>query len=115
MSQNLPSEIRAELAHRVDQLVGSGMDRALARRKVWDEYQDELVNIANQMHGAAEPAPPELPPPKHDWPQAQDLSRHGNKPLYQARPDSGNDYWTPERKAKSLSELGKLKEFLRMK
>lgn len=103
MSQELPAEIRAELAQRVEKLVVAGMDRALARRRVWDEYQDDLVSIANQMHRAAEPAPPELPPPKPLIPQA--------KP----RADSGEHFFTPERMAKSRSELAKIKQQLGIK
>ncbi|WP_297572644.1 hypothetical protein [uncultured Deefgea sp.] len=106
---NLTPEVQAELAAAVDVLVASGVDRALARQKVWQNYQNDLIAIAQDLPSVAECATPELPPPK--WSQ-QDLSRTGNKPFYQRRADDGAAFWTPDRKAKNRSELEKLKNTL---
>ncbi|PHV01504.1 hypothetical protein CSQ88_11695 [Iodobacter sp. BJB302] len=58
---DLDEATRAELAGKVDKLVLGGMDRLLARRRVWDDYQAELVTIAAGVAGIDE-RPPPLPP-----------------------------------------------------
>lgn len=113
--RDLPDHVKAELAAAVETMAAQGVDRLIARQKVWQNYQNELVAIAETMPSVADRAVPELPPPKQDWRGQQDLSRHGNKPLFRPRADSGEQYWTPERKAKSQSELEKVKQLLRMK
>ncbi|WP_410499679.1 hypothetical protein [Chitinibacter sp. S2-10] len=110
---DLPAHIKAELAAAVETMVAQGVDRLMARQKVWQNYQNELVVIAETMHSVADRAVPELPPPKPY--QQQDLSRHGNKPLYRPRADSGDDYWNPERKAKARAGIEQVKQQLRMK
>lgn len=107
---SLPPEVAAELSAATDVLVAAGVDRAMARQKVWQDYQAELITLAGAECSVAERAVPELPPPKYR--STEDLARNGNKPIYQPRTDSGDGFWTPERKAKSQSELDKLKQQL---
>lgn len=105
----LPAEIQAELRRRQAELEAAGWATPLARQKVWQDYQAELVMLASTEASVAEIEPPELPPPK--WRSNEDLARNGNKPWYRPRADS-EQYWTPERKAKNQSELDKLKQQL---
>ncbi|STQ91366.1 hypothetical protein EV682_103147 [Iodobacter fluviatilis] len=106
--RDLDEATRAELAAKVEKRVAAGMDRSLARRKVWDDYQAELVAIAAGVAGIDErPPPPDLPPAREKGKTYQPKS------WYIPRTDSGQDFFTPERMQKSRSELEKLKKRLK--
>ncbi|WP_293934001.1 hypothetical protein [Iodobacter sp.] len=102
----LDEATRAELSRSVDALVEGGMDRLLARRKVWDDYQSELIVIADKEAGIDERPP--LPP----LPEARGKT-YQPKRWYLPRPDSGDDFFTPERIQKSRSALENLKQHLK--
>ncbi|PHV02819.1 hypothetical protein [Iodobacter sp. BJB302] len=106
--RDLDEATRAELAGKVDKLVLGGMDRLFARRKVWNDYQAELVTIAAGVAGIDERPPPDLPPAREKGKTYQPKS------WYIPRPDSGQDFFTPERMQKSRSELEKLKKRLKV-
>jgi hypothetical protein len=104
--RDLDKATRVELANKVDQLVLGGMDRLFARRQVWNDYQAELVAIAASVEGIDErPPPPALTSEKG--------KSYQPKSWYIPRPDSGQNFFTPERIEKSRSELAKLKQNLK--
>ncbi|MCX7204773.1 MAG: hypothetical protein NT086_02055 [Proteobacteria bacterium] len=104
----LDEATRAELSRSVETLVDEGMDRPLARRKVWDDYQSELIAIADKEAGIDERPP--LPP----LPEARETGKtYQPKRWYMPRPDSGDDFFTPERMQKSRSALENLKQHLK--
>lgn len=105
---DLDEAIRADLAAKVETLVADGMDRLFARRQVWNDYQAELVAIAASVEGIDErPPPPTLAPEMG--------KSYQPKSWYIPRPDSGQDFFTPERMHKSRSELEKLKQRMGVK
>ncbi|MFC7419378.1 hypothetical protein ACFQNF_05745 [Iodobacter arcticus] len=107
--RDLDEATRAELADKVELLVVGGMDRLFARRQVWNDYQAELVAIAASVEGIDERPPPDLPPPREKGKSYQPKS------WYIPRPDSGQNFFTPERMQKSRSELEKLKQRMGVK